>query len=86
MKEKNRKIITIFNFYTINNSLKFKSRNENNCFIISKLNIMIVCMILCFLKFNNPKDNINISKKLKNKGFLNIKTIHKYIICSNKSK
>jgi glycosyltransferase involved in cell wall biosynthesis len=77
MKEKNRKLITIFNFYSINNSLKFKSRNENYCIIILKLNIMIACMILCFLKFNNPKDNINISIKLKNKGFLNITTIHK---------
>jgi cellulose synthase/poly-beta-1,6-N-acetylglucosamine synthase-like glycosyltransferase len=34
-------------------------------------------MILYFLKLNNPKDKVNISIKMKNKGFLNISTIHK---------
>jgi hypothetical protein len=33
--------------------------------------------ILNFLILNNLKDNTNISIKIKNKGFLNIKTIHK---------
>jgi glycosyltransferase involved in cell wall biosynthesis len=46
-----------------------------------KIILIFVFLILCFLQINNPKDNLNafsLKKTIKkNKGFLNITTIHK---------
>jgi hypothetical protein len=78
--QKKRKLNTYFTKYTIDNSLTFKSRNNKILLkkrFFVKLAIIIIYSILNFLILNNSKDNTNISIKIKNKGFLNIKTIHK---------
>ena len=78
--QKKRKLNTYFIIYAIDNSLKFLSRNNKillkKSFFV-KLAIIIMYAILYFLILNNSKDNTNISIKINNKGFLNIKTIHK---------
>ena len=57
---------------------KYKRKeNKKDANKLTKIIIIIIYMILYGLKFNNPKDNIKISIKIKNKGFLNINTIHK---------
>jgi hypothetical protein len=80
INEKKRKLNTYFSIYTIDISLEFISRNKKILLkkrFFAKLTIIITSIILNILIINNPKDNTNISIKIKNKGFLNIKTIHK---------
>ena len=74
------KLKSNFSIYTIDNSLEFISRNKKILLkkrFFAKLTIIITYIILNILILNNPKDNKNISIKINNKGFLNIKTIHK---------
>jgi hypothetical protein len=77
--QKKRNLNTYFT-YTIDNSLQLILKNNKILLkkrFFVKLAIIIMYAFLNFLILNNSKDNTNISIKIKNKGFLNIKTIHK---------
>jgi hypothetical protein len=70
----------LLNTYIIDNSLKMKTNIKililNNKFLAKV--IIILYLFLYFLQINNSKNIINtFSLKIKNKGFLNITTIHK---------
>ena len=78
--QKKRNLNTYFTIYTIDNSLKLLLKNNKILLkkrFFVKLALIILYAILNFLILNNSKDNTNISIKINNKGFLNIKTIHK---------
>ena len=77
IKEKYRKVKSNFVKYLINNSSKNIKNLLNIKNFLSKVIKIIIFMILYFVVLNNLEYYINISIKTKNKGFLNITTVHK---------